>query len=145
MWDSTKAAGVVHRLIVRDREAARQHGLQAPLVGEHVALLRRGGTRVDVFAVETGALLDRVRQRIFETAQFLFDVLDEESLGEKGRGVRSAQRVRLMHAAIRRLVHHQHIQVQRQDFNGKVLTIRGSDLAMLAMLLSELQGDEVGS
>lgn len=29
----------------------------------------------------------------------------------------------------------QHIQVQRQDFNGKVLTIRGSDLAMLAMLL----------
>ena len=28
-----------------------------------------------------------------------------------------------------------HIQVQRQDFNGKVLTIRASDLAMLAMLL----------
>ena len=29
----------------------------------------------------------------------------------------------------------QHIQVQRQDFNGKVLTIRASDVAMLAMLL----------
>lgn len=29
----------------------------------------------------------------------------------------------------------QHIQVQRQDFNGKVLTIRGSDVALLAMLL----------
>jgi transcriptional regulator with XRE-family HTH domain len=27
------------------------------------------------------------------------------------------------------------IQVQRQDFNGRVLTIRGSDVAMLAMLL----------
>ena len=27
------------------------------------------------------------------------------------------------------------IQVQRQDFNGKVLTIRGTDVAMLAMLL----------
>ena len=29
----------------------------------------------------------------------------------------------------------QHIQVQRQDFNGKVLTIRATDVAMLAMLL----------
>ncbi|MGI9641464.1 MAG: transcriptional regulator [Acidimicrobiia bacterium] len=29
----------------------------------------------------------------------------------------------------------QRIQVQRQDFNGKVLTIRASDVAMLAMLL----------
>ena len=27
------------------------------------------------------------------------------------------------------------IQVQRQDFNGKVLTIRGTDVAMLAVLL----------
>ncbi len=29
----------------------------------------------------------------------------------------------------------QRIQVQRQDFNGKVLTIRAHDVAMLAMLL----------
>jgi hypothetical protein len=56
--------------------------------------------------VQTGAMLDRVRQRIFETAQFLFDVLDVGSLDTKGRGVRSAQRVRLMHAAIRHLIAH---------------------------------------
>lgn len=29
----------------------------------------------------------------------------------------------------------QKIQVQRQDFNGKVLTIRGSDLSLLALML----------
>lgn len=29
----------------------------------------------------------------------------------------------------------QRIQVQRQDFNGKVLTIRSSDVALLAMML----------
>ncbi len=29
----------------------------------------------------------------------------------------------------------QRIQVQRQDFNGRVLTIRASDIALLAMLL----------
>lgn len=57
--------------------------------------------------VETGAMLDRVRQRIFETAQFLFDVLDVGGLEPDGRGIRSAQRVRLMHAAVRRLIHHE--------------------------------------
>ena len=34
------------------------------------------------------------------------------------------------------------IQVQRQDFNGKVLTIRGTDVAMLAMML-DLTGAEL--
>lgn len=54
--------------------------------------------------VQTGAMLDRVRQRIFETAQFLFDVLDEDSFAPEGRGIRAAQRVRLMHGAIRHLI-----------------------------------------
>ncbi len=35
------------------------------------------------------------------------------------------------------------IQVQRQDFNGRVLTIRGSDVAMLAMLLDTTDADLV--
>jgi len=37
----------------------------------------------------------------------------------------------------------QRIQVQRQDFNGQVLTIRSSDLAMLAMLLDTSDADLV--
>jgi squalene cyclase len=55
---------------------------------------------------QTGAMLNRVRQRIFETAQFLFDVMDRGAMDVGGRGIRSAQRVRLMHAAIRHLVDH---------------------------------------
>ena len=35
------------------------------------------------------------------------------------------------------------IQVQRQDFNGRVLTIRGSDVAMLSMLLDMSSADLV--
>jgi hypothetical protein len=54
--------------------------------------------------VRTGAMTNRVHQRIFETAQFLFDVLDEGGLSPKGRGIRSAQRVRLMHAGVRYLI-----------------------------------------
>ncbi len=38
----------------------------------------------------------------------------------------------------------QRIQVQRQDFNGKVLTIRASDVAMLAMMLDVPDVDLVG-
>ncbi len=36
----------------------------------------------------------------------------------------------------------QRIQIQRQDFNGKVLTIRSSDVAVLAMLL-DVTDDEL--
>jgi len=35
----------------------------------------------------------------------------------------------------------QRIQVQRQDFNGKVLTLRQADIAMLAMLLDMHDSD----
>ncbi|MCB9598440.1 MAG: DUF2236 domain-containing protein [Sandaracinaceae bacterium] len=80
--------------------------------------------------VETGALLDRVRQRIFETAQFLFDVLDAGSLDPGGRGIRAPQRVRLMHAAVRRLVRH-HVPwdvatlgepINQEDLVGTLMT-----------------------
>lgn len=53
---------------------------------------------------ETGAMVGRVHERIFETAQFLFDVLDVGGLDPNGRGIRSAQRVRLMHAGVRKLI-----------------------------------------
>ncbi len=47
----------------------------------------------------------------------------------------------------------QRIQVQRQDFNGRILTIRSSDIALLAMLLdvpdaelaSRLRRDSAGA
>lgn len=54
--------------------------------------------------VETQALQRNTRQRIFETAQFVFDVLDKGAFLPRGRGIRAAQRVRLMHAAIRLLI-----------------------------------------
>ena len=52
----------------------------------------------------TGALENRALRRVFETAQFLFDVMDEGGLGPQGKGIRAAQRVRLMHAGVRHLI-----------------------------------------
>ncbi len=54
--------------------------------------------------VQTQALTRHVHQRIFETAQFLFDVLDDQALFPGGRGIRAIQKVRLMHAGVRHLL-----------------------------------------
>lgn len=52
----------------------------------------------------TAYLAKRPNRRLFETSQFIVDVMSPGGLGPKGRGVRTAQKVRLMHAAIRRLI-----------------------------------------
>jgi hypothetical protein len=52
----------------------------------------------------TAYLAKRPNRRLFETAQFIVDVLSPGGLGRGGRGLRSAQKVRLMHAAIRHLI-----------------------------------------
>jgi hypothetical protein len=52
----------------------------------------------------TGFLENRPMRRVWETTQFLVDVLRERGLEAKGHGLRTAQKVRLMHAAIRRLI-----------------------------------------
>ena len=52
----------------------------------------------------TAYLAKRPNRRLFETAQFIVDVMSPGGLGAGGRGVRTAQKVRLMHAAIRHLI-----------------------------------------
>ncbi|MEM7330798.1 MAG: oxygenase MpaB family protein [Chloroflexota bacterium] len=49
----------------------------------------------------TQRLTGHVHRRIFETAQFVLDVMAEGGIGQNGRGVRTAQKVRLIHAATR--------------------------------------------
>ncbi len=50
---------------------------------------------------QSQAMTKHVRQRIFETAQFLFDACGDGAFTPNGRGVRSIQKVRLMHSAMR--------------------------------------------
>jgi len=52
----------------------------------------------------TAYLAKRPNRRLFETSQFIVDVMSPGGLGPRGRGVRTAQKVRLMHAAIRHLI-----------------------------------------
>jgi hypothetical protein len=55
----------------------------------------------------TEALTQATERRIIETAQFVFDVADRGALTPRGAGVRAAQKVRLLHAAIRHLTRQQ--------------------------------------
>lgn len=52
----------------------------------------------------TQRLQEHATRRILETAQFLIDVMTPGAFVPEGRGIRTVQKVRLMHAAIRYLI-----------------------------------------
>jgi squalene cyclase len=54
--------------------------------------------------IQSQRMTKHLRKRIFETAQFVFDVCDEGAMEPQGRGIYAALKVRLMHAAIRHLI-----------------------------------------
>jgi len=54
----------------------------------------------------TGRLTHSPVRRVFETAQMVVDVMSPGGLAPDGRGLRTAQKVRLMHAAVRHLLTH---------------------------------------
>ncbi|MGB1014655.1 MAG: oxygenase MpaB family protein [Nannocystaceae bacterium] len=82
--------------------------------------------------VRTGRLAQLTRQRVLETVHFTVDVMIPGGLGEHGRGIRSAQRVRLLHAAIRtHLREGGHIQAGREPINQlEMLATLGSFSAL---------------
>lgn len=58
---------------------------------------------VQVLAL-TSRLYSNPTRRIIETAQMVIDVMRPDGLGELGTGIRTAQKVRLMHGAVRLLI-----------------------------------------
>lgn len=54
----------------------------------------------------TAQLTGHVNRRIFRTAQFIADIMQPGGLGPNGKGIRSAQKVRLIHASIRYYINH---------------------------------------
>ncbi|MDW7690633.1 oxygenase MpaB family protein [Flammeovirgaceae bacterium SG7u.111] len=79
-------------------------------------------------------------QRLLETAQFIFDVLDKNAFEPDGFGIRSIQKVRLLHAAIRFHV------LQKPDWKSKEWGIpvnqedmAGTNLAFSLIILRGLR------
>lgn len=50
---------------------------------------------------ETGELVNNTNRRVFETMQMVIDVMSPGGLASDGKGIASALKVRLMHAAVR--------------------------------------------
>jgi uncharacterized protein (DUF2236 family) len=64
-----------------------------------------GAKGVQVLAL-TARLYSNPQRRIIETAQMVVDVMSPGGLGPAGAGIRTAQRVRLMHAGVRYQILH---------------------------------------
>ncbi len=82
----------------------------------------------------TGFLERRPARRVAQTAQMIVDVMTPGGLGPRGQGVRAAQRVRLMHAAVRHLLVHD--RERGWDTPRLGLPINQEDLAMTLMSFS---------
>lgn len=80
----------------------------------------------------TGFLTRQPNLRVAQTAQMIVDVLSPGGLGPRGRGVRSAQKVRLMHAAIRCLL----LADERQPWDRERLGTPINQLQLLYTLMS---------
>jgi hypothetical protein len=93
------------------------------------AYAARNGARV---LLGTSGMTMHIERRIFETAQFIFDVLDEGAFGPAGRGVRAAQKVRLLHATIRHLT----LRAAGWDVKAWGIPINQEDLAGTLMTFS---------
>lgn len=93
------------RLLRRGQSLFTRHGwmMSAGLFCSSLpqAYCAANGARV---LTQTQAMTRRVRPRILETAQFLFDVCLEGSFEAEARAVLAAQRVRMVHALIRHFI-----------------------------------------
>ncbi len=78
----------------------------------------------------TGYLNNRPNHRLFETTQMVMDVMVPGGLAAAGRGVRTSQKVRLLHAATRRLILHDPenpwdpefgIPINQEDLTGTLM------------------------
>jgi hypothetical protein len=108
-----------------------------------------GRNGVQVLAL-TGRLSGNSTRRILETAQLLVDVMSPGGLaGQQGRALRTIQKVRLMHAAVRHLVKGYPgwndefgLPVNQEDMTGTLMAFSWISLDGLLRVGVELTKDE---
>jgi hypothetical protein len=91
--------------IARSQEFFARHGLLAILIlGCYSLPVCYAAARGVKVIYDSARLYSDARRRVVETAQLLVDGLAPGGLAPDGAGVRSTQKVRLMHAAVRSLL-----------------------------------------
>lgn len=93
--------------IIRGEQVFNLYGPEMIMMLFFVALPYAYATRKGSHVLSITAELTRhAHRRIFRTAQFIMDVMQAGGLEAGGRGIRSAQKVRLLHASIRYYIAH---------------------------------------
>jgi uncharacterized protein (DUF2236 family) len=92
------------KLLAKGEEVFMAYGLHivAALFFSSLPECYAGAKGAHALAI-TARLSKRPYRRIVETAQFIIDTMSPGGLGPEGAGIRSAQKVRLMHAAVRHM------------------------------------------
>ncbi len=101
----------------------------------------------------TTRLTERMHRRIFETAQFVLNVMEPGAFTASGKGIRSVQKVRLMHAAIRRLIEHDPrwrsqwdmawgMPINQEDMAGTLMTFSTEILVGMTRFRIPINGAE---
>jgi ER-bound oxygenase mpaB/B'/Rubber oxygenase, catalytic domain len=110
-----------------------------------------GAKGVQVLALTT-RLFSNPTRRVIETAQMVVDVMAPGGLAAHGRGVRTAQKVRLMHAAVRYQIATHRLwnpawdrPINQEDLAGTLLAFSWVCLDGLRQMGFELSGDEAES
>ena len=108
-----------------------------------------GRKGVQVLAL-TARLATNPTRRIIETAQMMVDVMRPGGLGADGSGIRTAQKVRLMHAGVRCLVGQYpgwkpefDLPINQEDMAGTLLSFSFITLDGLERLGYVLSSDEI--
>ncbi|HEY2749534.1 MAG TPA: oxygenase MpaB family protein [Polyangia bacterium] len=143
-WADKEQIATAQRMFTRDGWATAAALFTSSLPQAYAA---RNGARV---LIGTTGMIMHVERRIFETAQFVFDVLDEGAFGPAGRGLRAAQKVRLLHATIRHLTLRQAgwdprawgVPINQEDLAGTLMTFSCVVLDALRKLRVGYSDDE---
>jgi len=100
---------------------------------------------------ETARLQTDARRRVFESGQFLMDVMKPGGLAPGGDGIRTIQRVRLMHAAVRQMILHDGtwdtqrwgVPINQEDLAGTMLSFSYVPVEPMARLGIEVSDSDI--
>jgi len=85
------------------------------------------------------------RKRLTETGQFVFDVMDNDAFEPAGCGIRSIQKVRLMHAVVRFHLQKNGLWNNENGFAINQEAMAGTNLAFSLMILRGLQRQNISN
>jgi len=110
-------------------------------------LIRTG--RLTEKALKEGEEFDVINRRIMETAQFILNIMAPDGFDPEGRGVKTTQKVRLIHATIRHYLttsdwnaEKYGLPINQEDISGTLMSFSYSVLEGLDQLGIEVSDEE---